>query len=79
MVEVVGITVETNGIIISDITECIKLMEYVIEFLKLDLLAIGAIAIVKEGLMFCWKVVVITRAGAVTDIAVVAGTGGVGE
>lgn len=79
VLEAVGIIVATNGINILDITERIKFKEDIIEFLKLDLLAVGAVAIVKEEFMFCWRVGVSTGAGVVTDIAVVAGTGGVGE
>ena len=79
VLEVVGITIETNGITVLDITECIKFTEDVIKFVKLGLLAVGPVAIVKEGFLFCWKVSVGTGTGAGIDIAVAAGTGSVGE
>ena len=74
---VVGI-VAANVVILLDVTGRVKSSGVLIEVMRLDLLAVGTVALVRVELMVCWNVAISTVAGVVIDLTVV-GNGEVGE
>ena len=74
---VVGI-VAANVVILLDVTGRVKSSGVLIEVMRLDLLAVGTVALVRVELMVCWNVAISTVAGVVVDLTVV-GNGEVGE
>ena len=74
---VVGITA-TNVVILLDVTRRVESSVVLIEVMRLDLLAVGTVALVRVELMVCWNVAISTVAGVVVDLTVV-GNGEVGE
>ena len=74
---VVGITA-ANVVILLDVTGRVKSSGVLIDVMRLDLLAVGTVALVRVELMVCWNVAISTVAGVVVDLTVV-GNGEVGE
>ena len=74
---VVGITA-ANVVILLDVTRRVESSVVLIEVMRLDLLAVGTVALVRVELMVCWNVAISTVAGVVVDLTVV-GNGEVGE
>ena len=74
---VVGITA-ANVVILLDVTRRVESSVVLIEVMRLDLLAVGTVALVRVELMVCWNVAISTVAGVVIDLTVV-GNGEVGE
>ena len=74
---VVGITAD-NVVILLDVTRRVESSVVLIEVMRLDLLAVGTVALVRVELMVCWNVAISTVAGVVVDLTVV-GNGEVGE
>ena len=74
---VVGITA-ANVVILVDVTRRVESSVVLIEVMRLDLLAVGTVALVRVELMVCWNVAISTVAGVVVDLTVV-GNGEVGE
>ena len=74
---VVGI-VGANVVILLDVTGRVKSSGVLIEVMRLNLLAVGTVALVRVELMVCWNVAISTVAGVVVDLTVV-GNGEVGE
>ena len=74
---VVGI-VGANVVILLDVTGRVKSSGVLIDVMRLDLLAVGTVALVRVELMVCWNVAISTVAGVVVDLTVV-GNGEVGE
>ena len=74
---VVGI-VAANVVILLDVTGRVKSSGVLIEVMRLNLLAVGTVALVRVELMVCWNVAISTVAGVVIDLTVV-GNGEVGE
>ena len=74
---VVGITA-ANMVILLDVTGRVKSSGVLIDVMRLDLLAVGTVALVRVELMVCWNVAISTVAGVVVDLTVV-GNGEVGE
>ena len=74
---VVGI-VAANVVILLDVTGRVKSSGVLIDVMRLDLLAVGTVALVRVELMVCWNVAISTVAGVVVDLTVV-GNGEVGE
>ena len=74
---VVGI-VGANVVILLDVTGRVKSSGVLIDVMRLDLLAVGTVALVRVELMVCWNVAISTVAGVVVDLTV-AGNGEVGE
>ena len=73
----VGITA-ANVVILLDVTRRVESSVVLIEVMRLDLLAVGTVALVRVELMVCWNVAISTVAGVVVDLTVV-GNGEVGE
>ena len=76
MLEVVWIAVSTNVVIPLVITER-DVTEDIIDFVRLDLLAVETVAVVRVRVAGCWKVSICNGADAVIDIEVVTGNGSV--
>ena len=78
VLEVVWIAVSTNVVIPLVIIER-DVTEDIIDFVRLDLLAVETVAVVRVRVAGCWKVSMCNGEDAVTDIEVVTGNGSVGE
>ena len=78
VLEVVWIAVSTNVVIPLVITER-DVTEDIIDFVRLDLLAVETVAVVRVRVAGCWKVSMCNGADAVIDIELVTGNGSVGE
>ena len=78
MLEVVWIAVSTNVVIPLVIIER-DVTEDIIDFVRLDLLAVETVAVVRVRVAGCWKVSMCNGADAVIDIELVTGNGSVGE
>ena len=74
---VVGI-IAANVVILLDVTGRVKSSGVLIEVMRLDLLAVGTVALVRVELMVCWNVPTSNVAGVVINLTVV-GNGEVGE
>lgn len=77
MLEVVWIAVSTNVVIPLVITERDNVTEDIIDFVRLDLIAVETVAVVRVRVAGCWKVSMCNGADAVIDIEVVTGNGSV--
>ena len=78
MLEVVWIAVSTNVVIPLVIIER-DVTEDIIDFVRLDLIAVETVAVVRVRVAGCWKVSMCNGEDAVIDIEVVTGNGSVGE
>ena len=78
VLEVVWIAVSTNVVIPLVIIER-DVTEDIIDFVRLDLLAVETVAVVRVRVAGCWKVSMCNGADAVIDIELVTGNGSVGE
>ena len=78
LLEVLGITVARNVVILLDIKKRVTMTEDVTELVTFDLLAVGTVAVVKTGFIVCWKVAVSNEAGVVI-VVVAACNSGVGK
>ena len=76
LLEVLRINVANNVIIPLGNKKRVKLTEDITEVVSLDLVDVGTVTVVRAGFKICWKVIVSTAAGVVTDIVVAAGNGG---
>ena len=76
LLEVLRINVANNVIIPLGNKKRVKLTEDITEVVSLDLVDVGTVTVVRAGFEICWKVIVSTAAGVVTDIVVAAGNGG---
>ena len=76
MLEVVWIAVSTNVVIPLVIIER-DVTEDIIDFVRLDLIAVETVAVVRVRVAGCWKVSMCNGADAVIDIEVVTGNGSV--
>lgn len=77
MLEVVWIAVSTNVVIPLVIIERDNVTEDIIDFVRLDLIAVETVAVVRVRVAGCWKVSICNGADAVIDIEVVTGNGSV--
>lgn len=77
MLEVVWIAVSTNVVIPLVIIERDNVTEDIIDFVRLDLIAVETVAVVRVRVAGCWKVSMCNGADAVIDIEVVTGNGSV--
>lgn len=77
MLEVVWIAVSTNVVIPLVIIERDNVTEDIIDFVRLDLIAVETVAVVRVRVAGCWKVPICNGADAVIDIEVVTGNGSV--
>ena len=77
MLEVVWIAVSTNVVIPLVIIIERDVTEDIIDFVRLDLLAVETVAVVRVRVAGCWKVSMCNGADAVIDIEVVTGNGSV--
>ena len=78
VLEVVWIAVSTNVVIPLVIIER-DVTEDIIDFVRLDLIAVETVAVVRVRVAGCWKVSMCNGADAAIDIEVVTGNGSVGE
>ena len=78
VLEIVVDITAANVVILLDVTRRVKSSGVLIEVMRLDLLAVGTVALVRVELMVCWNVAISTVAGVVIDLTVV-GNGEVGE
>ena len=78
VLEVVWIAVSTNVVIPLVIIER-DVTEDIIDFVRLDLIAVETVAVVRVRVAGCWKVSMCNGADAVIDIELVTGNGSVGE
>ena len=76
LLEVLRINVVNNVVIPLGNKKRVKLTEDITEVVSLDLVDVGTVTVVRAGFKICWKVIVSTAAGVVTDIVVAAGNGG---
>ena len=76
LLEVLRINVANNVVIPLGNKKRVKLTEDITEVVSLDLVDVGTVTVVRVGFKICWKVIVSTAAGVVTDIVVAAGNGG---
>ena len=76
VLEVVWIAVSTNVVIPLVIIER-DVTEDIIDFVRLDLIAVETVAVVRVRVAGCWKVSMCNGADAVIDIEVVTGNGSV--
>ena len=77
VLEVVWIAVSTNVVIPLVIIERDNVTEDIIDFVRLDLIAVETVAVVRVRVAGCWKVSMCNGADAVIDIEVVTGNGSV--
>ena len=77
VLEVVWIAVSTNVVIPLVIIERDNVTEDIIDFVRLDLIAVETVAVVRVRVAGCWKVSICNGADAVIDIEVVTGNGSV--
>ena len=78
VLEVVWIAVSTNVVIPLVIIER-DVTEDIIDFVRLDLIAVETVAVVRVRVAGCWKVSMCNGEDSVIDIEVVTGNGSVGE
>lgn len=77
MLEVVWIAVSTNVEIPLVIIERDNVTEDIIDFVRIDLIAVETVAVVRVRVAGCWKVSMCNGADAVIDIEVATGNGSV--
>ena len=78
VLEIVVSIIAANVEILLDVTGRVKSSGVLIEVMRLDLLAVGTVALVRVELMICWNVPTSTVAGVVINLTVV-GNGEVSE